>query len=133
MEEQGQQQIYLDELKELFQKKRIPVQKWGAYEAIIKGKKAFIRPGSKKKKGWQITSRGRKPGSFIDCLQRGDGYLIVPRDGVLFIPLTEVQKVIPKSVFKHDTVDIWIVFTSEKATLSYKRNILNVTEFEMLP
>lgn len=132
LEEQGQQEVYVDELKVLFQKRNIPAQKWEKYEAVIEGHKAFIRPGSKKKKGWQITSRGRKSGSFIDCLQKGAGYLIVPRDGVLFIPLTEVKKVIPESVFKHDTVDIWIVFTPEKATLSYKKNVLDVTQFRIL-
>lgn len=132
LEEPGQQEVYRDELIDLFHKKRIPVQKWGAYEATIEGQKAFIRPGSKKKRGWQITSRGRKPGSFIDCLQKGAGYLIVPRNGVLFIPLTEVKRVIPESVFKHDTVDIWIVFTPEKTTLSYKKNVLDVTSFKLL-
>jgi len=132
LEEPGQQQVYLDELKDLFKRKGIRVEKWGAYEAIIKGQKAFIRPGSKKTKGWQITSRGRKLGSFIDCLQKGAGYLIVPRDGVLFIPLTEVKKVIPETVFKHDTVDIWIVFTTDKATLSYKQKVLDVTGFKII-
>ncbi len=51
LEERGQEEIF---------------EEWGRYEAIIDGKKVFIRPGSKKPKGWQITFRGRKPGSFID-------------------------------------------------------------------
>lgn len=63
------------------------IQEWGTYEAIVDGKKVFIRPGSKKPKGWQITFRGRKPGSFIDSLHKGIGYLLVSRDGVLLIPL----------------------------------------------
>ena len=37
---------------------------------------------------WQITFRD----VFKNSLEKGDGYLIVPRDGILFIPLKEVQK-----------------------------------------
>jgi len=134
LEEPGQEQVYLDELIELFEKKHIPIQKWSEKEAIFENKKVFIHPGSKKPKGWQITIRGRKPGSFIDCARRGDGYLLVPRDGVLFIPLSEVKKIIPEAVFEHDTVDIWIVFTPEKTTLFYsKKNILDITGFKLVP
>jgi len=133
LEESGQEQVYLDELIELFKKKRISIQKWGEKEATFEGKKVFIRPGSKKPKGWQITIRGRKAGSFIDCARRGDGYLLVPRDGVLFIPLAAIKKFIPESAFDLDTVDIFIGFTDEKVTLAYSKGILDVTQFRLLP
>lgn len=131
LEEQGQEEIFLDELKALFKKKDIAVQKWGKYEALIQGQKAFIRPGSKKPKGWQITFRGRKPGSFIDCLQRGEGYLLVPRNGVLLIPLSQVREVIDEPAFEQDTIDIWIVFSPAKVTLSYKSQSMDVREFRL--
>jgi len=131
LEERGQEEIFLDELKALFKKKKIVVQKWGKYEALIQNQKAFIRPGSKKPKGWQITFRGRKPGSFIDCLEKGEGYLLVPRNGVLLVPLNQVKKVIDEAAFEQDTIDIWIVFPPEKVTLSYKSQSTDVTEFRL--
>ena len=133
LEEKGQEEVFGDELKKILEKSGRKIEEWGRYEAIIDGKKVFIRPGSKKPKGWQITFRGRKPGSFIDSLQKGNGYLLVSRNGVLLIPLTEVQKVISdKTAYEQDTIDIWIVFTEEKATLSYKKNTLDVTKFRLI-
>jgi len=133
LEEKGQEEVFGDELKKILEKSGRKIGEGGRYEAIIDGKKAFIRPGSKKPKGWQITFRGRKPGSFIDSLQKGEGYLLVSRNGVLLIPLTEVQKVIlDKTAYEQDTIDIWIVFAEEKVTLSYKRNTLDVTKFRLI-
>jgi len=133
LEEKGQEEVFGDELEKILEKSGRKIEEWGRYEAIIDGKKVFIRPGSKKTKGWQITFRGRKPGSFIDSLQKGDGYLLVSRNGVLLIPLTEVQKVIlDKTAYEQDTIDIWIVFAEEKATLSYKKNTIDVTNFRLI-
>jgi len=132
LEEHGQEEVFGDELRDILAKTGRKIQKWGTYEAIVDNEKVFIRPGSKKPKGWQITFRGRKPGSFIDSLQNGNGYLLVSRDGVLLIPLTEVQKVIrDKSAYNQDTIDIWIVFTQDKATLTYKKNVIDVTHFRL--
>ncbi|NQE51967.1 hypothetical protein C5S29_10665 [ANME-1 cluster archaeon GoMg3.2] len=133
LEEKGQEEVFGDELKKILEKCGRKIGEWGRYEAIIDGKKAFIRPGSKKPKGWQITFRGRKPGSFIDSLQKGEDYLLVSRNGVLLIPLTEVQKVIlDKTAYEQDTIDIWIVFAEEKVTLSYKRNTIDATKFRLI-
>lgn len=133
LEELGQEEVFGDELKKIIEKSGRKVQKWGKYEAIIDEEKVFIRPGSKKPKGWQITFRGRKTGSFIDSLQKGDGYLLVSRNGVPLIPLTEVQKVIKdKSAYEQDTIDIWIVFAEEKVTLSYKENIIDIATFRLI-
>lgn len=133
LEEKGQEEVFGDELKKILEKNGRKIGEGGRYEAIIDGKKAFIRPGSKKPTGWQITFRGRKPGSFIDSLQKGEGYLLVSRNGVLLIPLTEVQKVIlDRTAYEQDTIDIWIVFAEEKVTLSYKRKTLDVTKFRLI-
>lgn len=133
LEEKGQEEVFGDELKKILENCGRKIGEWGRYEAIIDGKKAFIRPGSKNPKGWQITFRGRKPGSFIDSLQKGEGYLLVSRNGVLLIPLTEVQKVIlDKTAYEQDTIDIWIVFAEEKVTLSYKRNTIDATKFRLI-
>jgi len=133
VEEQGQDEVFIDELKIILEKAGKSIQKIGTHEAIIDNQKAFIRPGSKKTKGWQITFRGRKPGSFIDSLQKGNGFLLVSRDGVLFIPLTEVQKIIKESsAYGQDTIDIWVNFKDERVTLSYKNEIIDVTLFRLL-
>jgi hypothetical protein len=131
LEERGQEEVYGDELKKLLEKSGKKVSHWGASEAKIDGTKTFIRPGSKKPRGWQITIRGRKPGSFIDCFKRGEGFLLVSRDGVLLIPLTEIQKVIKdKSAYDQDTLDIWIVF-GDQITLRYKDETLDITNFRL--
>ncbi|HHT9133726.1 MAG TPA: GIY-YIG nuclease family protein [Candidatus Avalokitesvara rifleensis] len=133
LEGRGQEEIFGDELKNILTKRGKNIQEWGKYEAAIEGEKVFIRPGSKKPRGWQITFRGRKPGSFIDSLQRGNGYLLVSRDGVLLIPLTEVQRVITdRSTYEQDTIDIWIAFTEEKVMLRYKDNEIDVTNFRLI-
>lgn len=131
LEERGQEEVYGDELKKLLEKSGKKVSHWGASEAKIDDTKTFIRPGSKKPRGWQITIRGRKPGSFIDCFKRGEGFLLVSRDGVLLIPLTEVQKVIKdKTAYDQDTIDIWIVF-ADQITLRYKDETLDITKFRL--
>lgn len=133
LEERGQEEVFSDDLKKMLEKSGKRIQKWGKHDSVIGGKKTFIRPGSKKSKGWQITFRGRKPGSFINALQKGDGYLLMPRDGVLFIPLTEVQKVIKdRSSYQQDTIDIWISFEDDKATLTYKQDTIDVSKFKLI-
>jgi len=97
LEEEGLEEVFEDELKKILISKNKQVQKWSAYEATIDGRKAYIRPGSLKPKGWQITFRDR----FLNSLQKGIGYLLVSRDGVLLIPLQKVRKVVKdKSAFK---------------------------------
>jgi hypothetical protein len=131
LEEHGQEEVYGDELKKLLEKSGKKVSHWGASQAKIDGTKTFIRPGSKKPRGWQITIRGRKPGSFIDCFKKGEGFLLVSRDGVLLIPLSEVQKVIKdKTAYDQDTIDIWIVF-GDQITLRYKDETLDITKFRL--
>ncbi|TET21963.1 MAG: hypothetical protein E3J71_07990 [Candidatus Stahlbacteria bacterium] len=133
LEEKGQEEVFGDELQKIIKNCGMTIQKWGKYEAVINNETTFIRPGSKKTKGWQITFRGRKPGSFIDSLQKGVGSLLFSRDGVLLIPLTEVQKVITvPATYEQDTIDIWIVFSEEEVILSYKENTLEISNFRLI-
>jgi len=131
-EKAGEEQVLIDELRKLLEDKNYSIKKWGAKDAIINGQKTFIRPASKKSKGWQITIRGRQPESFIDSLQKGKGYLLMPRDGVLLIPLKEMQKIIDKDAYQQDTIDVWINFKEDKVELSYKNNTMDVTSFKLL-
>ena len=128
LEEEGLEEVFEDELKKILISQKKQVQKWSAYEATIDGQKAYIRPGSLKPKGWQITFRDR----FLNSLQKGVGYLLVSRDGVLLIPLKKVRQVVKdKSAFKQNTIDIYIRFTHDKITLSYKKNIIDVSAYKL--
>jgi hypothetical protein len=128
LEDKGLEEIFADELKNLLVKTGKKIQKWGAYEATVDGQKTYIRPGSEKQQGWQITFRDR----FLGSLEKGDGYLLVSRNGVLLIPLKEIQKVVtnPKA-YKQNTIDIYIVFTPEKVTPTYIQNSIDVTAFKL--
>lgn len=132
IEQKKEELVLNDELFKILESKGHDINRWGKREAIIDGRKAFIRAGSKKTKGWQVTIRGKKLGSFIDSLQKGEGDLLVPRNGVLYIPLSEVQKIIDRESYKQDTVDIWLTFGEDKIEMSYKDNVMDVTRFKIL-
>jgi len=129
----GEQEIHRDELKKILEKKGYKINKWHAKEPTINGKLSFIRPGSHKPREnpwhWQITCRD----VLKDSLEKGDGYLIVPRDGILFIPLKEVLKVVTDpSKFKQNTIDVYINFKEETIELTYLENMIDVTQFRLI-
>lgn len=129
IEKPGQEEILRDDLKKILESKGYKLEEWSAYEAVINGKKVYIRPGSKKQKGWQITFRDK----FKNTLQRGEGILLVPRDGILFIPFREIQKVIiDDSKYKQNTIDIYINFKDETIELTYSTNTIDVTQFQLI-
>lgn len=129
IEEHGQDEILRDDLKKILLRKGYKIDEWSAYEAVINGQRVYIRPGSKKQKGWQITFRDR----FKNTLQRGEGALLVPRDGILLIPFNEIQKVIiDPTKYKQNTIDIYINFKDENVELTYSDNTIDVTEFRLL-
>lgn len=131
-EKVGEEEVLNDDCRDILEENGISVDKWGVKDAIINGKKTFIRPGSKKPKGWQVTVRGKKPGSFIYTMEKDTGYLLMPRDGVLLIPLENIRKIIDKNAFEQDTVDIWINFKEDGTVeLSYKEKVLDVTSFKV--
>lgn len=129
IEKPGQEEILRDDLKKILESKSYKLKEWGAYEAVINGEKVYIRPGSKKQKGWQITFRDK----FKRTLQGGEGTLLVPRDGILFIPFHEIQKVIvDDSKYKQNTIDIYINFKEDTIELTYTTNTIDVTHFRLL-
>ncbi len=70
---------------------------------------------------------------FKNTLQRGEGILLVPRDGILFIPFHEIQKVIiDDSKYKQNTIDIYINFKEDTIELTYTTNTIDVTHFRLL-
>jgi hypothetical protein len=133
IEKKGQQEVFPDQIRKMLLIKKKKIQSWSAHEAIVDGEKVFMRPGSHKRKGWQITFRGRSPDSFIDCLKKGKGYLLFRRGPAFLVPLREVQKVISDtSAYKQDTIDIWIKFEDDKTSLSYKDRSIDITRYSLL-
>lgn len=130
----GQEEIHRDEIKEILKKMGFKIEQWKAHEAIVNGQKAYIRPGSPKPdkdnpKHWQITFRD----VFKDSLENGDGYLLVPRDGILFIPLKEIQAVVTDPLkYKQNTIDVYINFKEDTIELTYTDNRIDVTQFRLL-
>jgi predicted GIY-YIG superfamily endonuclease len=126
----GQEQIYGKDLKSILEKNGKHVKNFKAHEAIINGERVFIRPGSQKTKGWQITFRD----IFKDALNKGEGALLVPRGSILLLPMAEIQKVIgDDSEYEKPTIDIFVIFEEDKITLKYKQNNLDVTNFKLIP
>src|SRR3989304_3436054 len=79
VEKPGQEEILRDDLKKILEKKGWKLEKWGAYEAVINSEKVYIRPGSKKQKGRQITFRDK----FKNTLQQGKENLLACLNGIL--------------------------------------------------
>ncbi len=125
-------QRYLDEVKRVLEQRGHKIQKWSNLEAIIGGFKVFTRPGSPKPSGWQVTFRGGKSDSSKSLLAAGNGFLLMPRGPIMFIPLKVIKELVSKvdaEAFKRDTVDVFIRFDDNKIILIYKREERDVTEF----
>lgn len=133
--ERGDDEIYNDEVEKLLRRKNFRITEWGKIEAIINDKKTFIRPGSNKSKGWQVTFRGNKPDSFKTCLEKGNGYLLMPRGPILLIPLDILKTLVSSNdekAFSRDTVDIFIRFEETKILAIYKNAQLDITKTAIL-
>jgi hypothetical protein len=134
--EKGDDEIYNDEVRKIVERKGYSIKNWGKIEAIINGKPAFIRPGSSKKTGWQITFRGAKSNSFKTLLEKENGFLLVPRGPILLIPLSDIKHFVLKvdrNAFLRDTIDIFIKFHEDRIILIYKSNEFNITKHSILP
>ena len=132
LEKIGEEQVFSDELKTLLVKRGFGVEEFKSKECMLDGEKAFIRPGSKKTKGWQITLRGRKEGSLIESFQKSLGLLVVPRNGVLVIPLKEIRDFIKdEKALGGDTIDIFIEFAEDSIHLWYKSGMIDVTKYSL--
>ncbi len=133
LEREEEREVFIDELSEILTNYHFNIEAIGTYEAIINGEKYFIRPGSKKKKGWQITSRGRKKNSFIDCVIRGEGFLLVNRGRILIIPLQLIKELTQIDInTEKDTIDIFVSFEEEEIYLKYHEKSINVTQYALI-
>ncbi|HDQ00544.1 MAG TPA: hypothetical protein ENN22_15360, partial [bacterium] len=130
--ERGDDEIYNDEVRKILERRGNKIIEWGKIEAVVNNKMTFIRPGSLKSKGWQITFRGDKPDSFKTCLKNGAGYLLVPRGPIVLIPLVKIRDFIEttdKSAFLRDTIDIFVNFLETTISIVYKNSVLDITRY----
>lgn len=125
----GQEEVMKDDLKKILINHKYSITEFRSYEARINGDKVFIRPGSKKQKGWQVTFRD----VFKKYLLDENGSLLMPRDGILLIPFTEIKKAInDPDAFKRNTIDIFIAFEDDGIKLRYKNSEVDVTDFRIV-
>lgn len=96
---------------------------------LVDGVATFVRPGSDKSKGWQITFRSK----FFEFLQRGEGNLLINRDGILIIPLSTINEFINDfDTSDNDTRDVFATFENGSVFLKYHDQVLDVTEFRLI-
>lgn len=125
----GQEEVMLDDLKKILERYKYSITEFKSYEATINGEKVFIRPGSKKTKGWQVTFRD----VFKKTLFDENGSLLMPRDGILLIPFSEIKKAISDTdAFKRNTIDIFIAFEEDSIKLRYKNSEVDVTAYRIV-
>lgn len=125
----GQEEVMLDDLKKILERYKYSITEFKSYEATINGEKVFIRPGSKKAKGWQVTFRD----VFKKTLFDENGSLLMPRDGILLIPFSEIKKAINDiDAFKRNTIDIFIAFEEDSIKLRYKNSEVDVTAYRII-
>ncbi len=125
----GQEEVMLDDLKKILERYKYSITEFKSYEATINGEKVFIRPGSKKTKGWQVTFRD----VFKKTLLDENGSLLMPRDGILLIPFSEIKKAINDTdAFKRNTIDIFIAFEEDSIKLRDKNSEVDVTAYRIV-
>jgi hypothetical protein len=95
-------------------------------EGRIDGEKAYIRPGSRKHRGWQITLRGE----FIQDARNGKGYLIVNRGNCFLVPLAKLKEWLG-SKLDTTTRDIYIRFDEKKVYSTRELEPLNISGFQI--
>lgn len=121
----AQEVITLDELERRLSEKGHTTTDLGAYEARVDGKPTYIRPGSSKPKGWQVTLRN----AFRESVRDQDGYLIVNRGRGLLIPSEALTSFLGDAL-DQKTVDIFVTFESERvAKIAFKKRELDVSRF----
>lgn len=121
--------VYLDDLQQILFEKGFEIQEINSLEAIIDGEKYYIRTGSEKSRGFQITFRGRT----LNALENGRHNLLMDRDGILMMPLSEIRRFLPDDAFEGKvTLDIFIRFDDNQTSLVYHDMELDVSEYILI-
>ena len=126
-------EVFLDDARKILTRKGHQIQEWGEKYATIDNQPVIIRPGSEKPKGWQVTFRGSKS---LAQLKAGEGFLLMNRGGLVFLPLCEVRDFIlsvDAEAFQRDTIDVFLRFEEERIVLVYKTGEKDVTRYSVEP
>jgi hypothetical protein len=118
-----EEKIPLNEVESMLSAKEYKC-KLGEKEGEIDGKRAYIRPGSKKARGWQITLRGE----FIEHARVMKGYLVVNRGKGYLIPMVKLKKWL-KNKLDTTTRDIYIRLDEEKVYSTKELKPLDISDF----
>jgi len=129
VEDRKEREVYSDELQRLIGEKRI--KRFTEKNALVDGEEVFIRPGSQKAKGWQVTIRGGGKGSFIDALRGSRGYLLLARGDAFMIPLKLIRNLLTEKDVRRDTVDVFFRFDEGDVVLLYKQHSINVSSYSL--
>ncbi len=117
--------VSVDDVKSMLEAKGYKC-KLGEKEGIVDGERAYIRPGSKKRKGWQITIRGK----FIQDARSGKGYLIVNRGNCFLIPLAKLKDWLGNKL-NTVTRDIYIRLDEKMVYCTKDLEPLDISEFQL--
>jgi hypothetical protein len=128
LKEKVDDEVYLDDARKILIQRGWSIQEWGAQYALVNNQPTIIRPGSEKRKGWQVTFRGSKS---LASLSGGKGYLLMPRGKILIIPLYKIKDLVVATdtdAFTRDTIDIFIRFEENRIVLAYKDKEIDITQ-----
>jgi len=125
----GQEEISKDRVEQELLSAGHSVTDVKTHEAMVDQQPTYIRPGSSKEKGWQITFRGR----FKKALQRGEGHLFFRRGPGFLIPLSDILNnlIQDKTVFGQDTIDIYIEFSPTEVWAKYREWRIPISQYRI--
>lgn len=100
--------------------------KLGKREGTLGEEKVYVRPGSKKKQGWQITLRGE----LLEDTGLGRGYLLVNRGRCYLIPLLELNKWLADEI-QSRTKDIFVNLPNKSAISTKEKEPLDIAKYQI--
>lgn len=98
--------------------------KLGEYEGEINSEKVYIRDGSKKDKGWQVTLRDE----FRKAMKDGKGYLLINRGQGWLIPAKVLSNWLGDKL-EQSTVDIFLNLHTKELVSAAPIKSLNVANY----
>ena len=118
----GEEEVDIDYvINKLTTQARLTVTELNRAEKTFKlnGVLCFFRPGSRKRRGYQVTIRG----TFLKCMRENKGLLIMNRGPVYIIPLKKLNEKFGSLMeLGQDTLDVFFDISTDKL-ICHKREI----------
>ena len=118
----GEEEVDIDYvINKLATQARLTVTELNRAEKTFKlnGVLCFFRPGSRKRRGYQVTIRG----TFLKCMRENKGLLIMNRGPVYIIPLKKLNEKFGSLMeLGQDTLDVFFDISTDKL-ICHKREI----------